>query len=195
MNYKKLIVKGITYSQSQNGAYALLLEEENSTIKLPVVIGSFEAQAISLGLENDLKPDRPLTHDLFASFISAAEFQIESVLIYKIIDGVFFSNINFRNKTTEEALVLDARTSDAIALAVRFKVPIYTTSEVLESAGILLDFATPNTPEHEEDNHREPQFSLAELERQLAEAVEKEDFDTAHRLKLEIDRRSDEIPF
>lgn len=195
MNYKKLIVKGITYSQSQNGAYALLLEEENFTIKLPVVIGSFEAQAISLGLENDLKPDRPLTHDLFASFISAAEFQIESVLIYKIIDGVFFSNINFRNKTTEEALVLDARTSDAVALAVRFKVPIYTTSEVLESAGILLDFATPNTPEHEEDNHREPQFSLAELERQLAEAVEKEDFDTAHRLKLEIDRRSDEIPF
>ena len=100
MDYKQLIIRGISYSQTQSGAYALLLEHEETHIKLPVVIGNFEAQSISLGLEKDIHPPRPLTHDLFTKFIVSANYELVSVIIYQIVDGVFFSNINFKNKAT-----------------------------------------------------------------------------------------------
>ena len=137
MDYKQLIIRGISYSQTQSGAYALLLEDEETHVKLPVVIGNFEAQSISLGLEKDIQSPRPLTHDLFTKFILSAHYELISVVIYQIVDGVFFSNINFKNKLTEEELVLDARTSDAVAMAVRFDAPIYTTPQVLSEAGIF----------------------------------------------------------
>ena len=139
MDYKKLIIRGISYSQTQSGAYALLLEHEESNIKIPVVIGNFEAQSISLGLEKDIHPPRPLTHDLFTTFAKSTNYSLDSVIIYQIIDGVFFSNINFKNLTTDEEVILDARTSDAVAMAVRFDAPIFTTDQVLSEAGILLD--------------------------------------------------------
>ena len=151
MDYKKLIIRGISYSQSQSGAYALLLEHEETSVKLPVVIGNFEAQSISLGLEKDLNPPRPLTHDLFAQFVKNTGFKLESVIIYQIKDGVFFSNINFKNPLTEEELILDARTSDAVAMAVRFDAPIYTTSDVLNEAGILLELEETRKMEVEEE--------------------------------------------
>ena len=144
MDYKQLIIRGISYSQTQSGAYALLLEHEETGVKLPVVIGNFEAQSISLGLEKDLRPPRPLTHDLFTKFVNSTHYTLESVIIYQIIDGVFFSNLNFKNTENGEELILDARTSDAVAMAVRFDAPIYTTEQVLNEAGILLEIDNNN---------------------------------------------------
>lgn len=199
MDYKKLIIRGISYSQTQSGAYALLLEHEETSVKLPVVIGNFEAQSISLGLEKDINPPRPLTHDLFAQFVKNTGFKLESVIIYQIKDGVFFSNINFKNPLTEEELVLDARTSDAVAMAVRFDSPIYTTSEVLNEAGILLELEENPKLEVEETEQTTSDFndlsgiSMEELEQLLNDAVKEEDYDTALRLQEEIKRRNKKI--
>ena len=198
MDYKKLIIRGISYSQSQSGAYALLLEHEETSVKLPVVIGNFEAQSISLGLEKDLNPPRPLTHDLFAQFVKNTGFKLESVIIYQIKDGVFFSNINFKNPLTEEELILDARTSDAVAMAVRFDAPIYTTSDVLNEAGILLELEETQKMEVEEeevstDFNDLSEVSLEELNQLLNDAVKEEDYDTALRLQEEIKRRNNKI--
>ena len=198
MDYKKLIIRGISYSQSQSGAYALLLEHEETSVKLPVVIGNFEAQSISLGLEKDLNPPRPLTHDLFAQFVKNTGFKLESVIIYQIKDGVFFSNINFKNPLTQEELILDARTSDAVAMAVRFDAPIYTTSDVLNEAGILLELEETQKREVEEeevstDFNDLSEVSLEELNQLLNDAVKEEDYDTALRLQEEIKRRNKKI--
>ena len=198
MDYKKLIIRGISYSQSQSGAYALLLEHEETSVKLPVVIGNFEAQSISLGLEKDLNPPRPLTHDLFAQFVKNTGFKLESVIIYQIKDGVFFSNINFKNPLTQEELILDARTSDAVAMAVRFDAPIYTTSDVLNEAGILLELEETQKMEAEEeevstDFNDLSEVSVEELNQLLNDAVKEEDYDTALRLQEEIKRRNKKI--
>jgi hypothetical protein len=198
MDYKKLIIRGISYSQTQSGAYALLLEHEETSVKLPVVIGNFEAQSISLGLEKDLNPPRPLTHDLFAEFVKNTGFKLESVIIYQIKDGVFFSNINFKNPLTEEKLILDARTSDAVAMAVRFDAPIYTTSDVLNEAGILLELEETQKMEVEEeevltDFNDLSEVSVEELNQLLNDAVKEEDYDTALRLQEEIKRRNKKI--
>ena len=197
MDYKKLTIRGISYSQTQSGAYALLLEHEDTNIKLPVVIGNFEAQSISLGLEKDIHPPRPLTHDLFSKFVVATHFDLTSVIIYQIIDGVFFSNINFKNKTTEEEMILDARTSDAVAMAVRFDAPIYTTQQVLNEAGILLELDVP-TKEAEiyEDIAVEGNLSSLtneDLAKLLEDAVKDEDFDAALEIQEEIKRRKKKI--
>jgi bifunctional DNase/RNase len=200
MDYKKLIIRGISYSQTQSGAYALLLEHEETSVKLPVVIGNFEAQSISLGLEKDINPPRPLTHDLFTQFVKNTNFKIESVIIYQIKDGVFFSNINFKNPLSDEELILDARTSDAVAMAVRFDAPIFTTSDVLNEAGILLELdETPKTADEETDSEELADFndlsgiSSEELNQLLADAVKEEDYDTALRLQEEIKRRNKKI--
>ena len=197
MDYKKLTIRGISYSQTQSGAYALLLEHEETNIKLPVVIGNFEAQSISLGLEKDIHPPRPLTHDLFSKFVVATHFEIKSVIIYQIIDGVFFSNINFKNKTTDEELILDARTSDAVAMAVRFDAPIYTTQQVLNEAGILLELDVPSKDaETQEDLIAEGNLSSLtneDLSKLLEDAVKDEDFDAALEIQEEIKRRKKKI--
>lgn len=199
MDYKRLIIRGISYSQTQSGAYALLLEHEETSVKLPVVIGNFEAQSISLGLEKDIHPPRPLTHDLFAQFVKNTGYKLESVIIYQIKDGVFFSNINFKNPVNEDELILDARTSDAVAMAVRFDAPIFTTSEVLNEAGILLELE--ESPKIQVDTE-EPEVSdyndlsgatVEELNQMLNDAVRDEDFDTALRIQEEIKRRNKKI--
>ena len=184
MDYKQLIIRGISYSQTQSGAYALLLEHEETGVKLPVVIGNFEAQSISLGLEKDLRPPRPLTHDLFTKFVNSTHYTLESVIIYQIIDGVFFSNLNFKNTENGEELILDARTSDAVAMAVRFDAPIYTTEQVLNEAGILLEIDNNNElPEPETASESETsdlrKLSTEELQILLDDAVREEDYDTA----------------
>lgn len=199
MDYKKLIIRGISYSQTQSGAYALLLEHEETSVKLPVVIGNFEAQSISLGLEKDLKPPRPLTHDLFSKFVNSTHYTLESVIIYQIIDGVFFSNLNFKNKDNGEELILDARTSDAVAMAVRFDAPIYTTEQVLNEAGILLEIdqnSEASSPDISADNSDISDFrklSMEELNSLLEDAVKEEDYDLAMDIQEEIKRRNKKI--
>ena len=196
MDYKKLTIRGISYSQTQSGAYALLLEHEESNVKLPVVIGNFEAQAISLRLEKDIHPPRPLTHDLFSKFISSANYEITSVIIYQIIDGVFFSNINFKNKASNEELIMDARTSDAVAMAVRFEAPIYTTQQVLSEAGILLeleDVSKQETSYEEVSEGNLSSLTLDDLHKLLEDAVKDEDFDAALEIQEEIKRRKKKI--
>ena len=199
MDYKQLIIRGISYSQTQSGAYALLLEHEETNVKLPVVIGNFEAQSISLGLEKDIHPPRPLTHDLFTKFVTAVNFELTSVVIYQIIDGVFFSNINFRNKLNGEELILDARTSDAVAMAVRFDAPIFTTSQVLNEAGILLELEEVAKEDQSFDNPDLTQedtlssLSLEELQAMLDSAVKEEDYDTALEIQEELKRRRKKI--
>lgn len=197
MDYKRLIIRGISYSQTQSGAYALLLEHEETNVKLPVVIGNFEAQSISLGLEKDIHPPRPLTHDLFAKFVSSANYELVSVIIYQIIDGVFFSNINFKNKANNEELIMDARTSDAVAMAVRFDAPIYTTPQVLSEAGILLELDEPagqeNNPEIVSAEGDLASLTLEDLHKLLEDAVKDEDFDAAMELQQEIKKRNKKI--
>ena len=198
MDYKQLIIRGISYSQTQSGAYALLLEHEETGVKLPVVIGNFEAQSISLGLEKDLRPPRPLTHDLFTKFVNSTHYTLESVIIYQIIDGVFFSNLNFKNTENGEELILDARTSDAVAMAVRFDAPIYTTEQVLNEAGILLEIDNNNElPEPETASESETsdlrKLSTEELQILSNDAVREEEYETAMKIQEELKRRNKKI--
>lgn len=199
MDYKQLIIRGISYSQTQSGAYALLLEHEETHVKLPVVIGNFEAQSISLGLEKDIHPPRPLTHDLFTKFVNITHYELTSVLIYQIIDGVFFSNINFKNKQTGEEIILDARTSDAVAMAVRFDAPIFTTAQVLNEAGILLELEEVAKEDENFSSEVEAtedslaSLSMEELQKLLDDAVKDEDFDTALEIQEELKRRRKKI--
>jgi bifunctional DNase/RNase len=198
MDYKQLIIRGISYSQTQSGAYALLLEHEETHIKLPVVIGNFEAQSISLGLEKDIHPPRPLTHDLFTKFIVSANFELVSVIIYQIVDGVFFSNINFKNKEIFPFIYDEINTSDAVAMAVRFDAPIFTTQQVLNEAGILLELEEVSKEDQpfsetisEEDNLKS--LTMEDLQKLLDDAVKEEDFDTALEVQEEINRRKKKI--
>lgn len=192
-----MIIRGISYSQTQSGAYALLLEHEETNVKLPIVIGNFEAQSISLGLEKDIHPPRPLTHDLFSKFVTTANYELTSVIIYQIVDGVFFSNINFKNKENKEELIMDARTSDAVAMAVRFDAPIYTTHQVLNEAGILLELEDVSKEvEMDEPVANEGDLStlsISEINKLLEDAVREEDFDAALELQKEIKRRNKKI--
>jgi len=201
----KLNVLGISYSQTQSGAYALVLSEEEGNRRIPIIVGGFEAQAIAIELEG-LAPPRPLTHDLFKNFAESYGINLVEVNIHKLEDGVFFANILCDNG--DQRIILDARTSDAIALALRFSCPIYTTEEIVDKAGIVLDFEKGSEFDHpasSEDEEIEktaekprksaPQMdltrtSLEELRSMLAEAVSKEDYEKASEIRDEINRRS-----
>jgi bifunctional DNase/RNase len=200
----KLNVLGISYSQTQSGAYALVLSEEEGNRRIPIIVGGFEAQAIAIELEG-LAPPRPLTHDLFKNFADAYGIHIMEVNIHKLEDGVFFANILCDNGG--ERTTLDARTSDAIALALRFKCPIYTTEAIVEKAGIVLDFEKGTDMENPEISQEETKeapvklkkggprpdlskTSMDELKSMLAEAVSKEDYEKASEIRDEINRRS-----
>ena len=201
----KLNVLGISYSQTQSGAYALVLSEEDGNRRIPIIVGGFEAQAIAIELEG-LAPPRPLTHDLFKDFAGSYGIRILEVNIHKLEDGVFFASILCDNGASQ--ITLDARTSDAIALALRFKCPIYTTDEIVEKAGIVLDFekgsdleATDLPAEEEVEVPPEKkkkrsilpdlsETSMEELRSLLADAVSKEDYERASEIRDEINRRS-----
>ena len=148
MSLIRLTINRISYSQTHNGAYALLLNEKNGERKLPIVIGGFEAQSIAVALEREIRPPRPLTHDLFKSFSDCFEIKIKQVIIHKIVDGVFFSSLICERDKIEE--IIDSRTSDAIALAIRFNSPIFTYENVLEKAGIILK---PGENKKQTDSH------------------------------------------
>lgn len=193
MKRVKLKVLGISYSQTQSGAYALILVEENGERRVPIIIGGFEAQAIVIKLEN-LDPPRPLTHDLFRSF--AAEFNITviEVMIYKLEEGVFYSRLLCNNG--EKEISIDSRTSDAVALALRFGCPIYITEEILEKAGITITPAEAHTSTEtdtenlfETGNSKYDNYSDEELYKMIDEAVKTEDYERAASIRDEIDKR------
>lgn len=200
MNLIPLKIKGISYSQTQNGAYALILTEIDGERKLPIVIGAFEAQSIAIALEKDIKPPRPLTHDLFKSFAKRFDIQLKKVIIHKLVDGVFYASIVCHKDGQEE--VLDARTSDAIALALRFDTSIFTYESILEQAGIILDVkeADPKKIESYKQPQQLPQdtkadpslskLSLDKLKEALEQAVQMEDYEYAAAIRDEISKRN-----
>lgn len=197
MGKVKLNVLGISYSQTQSGAYALVLSEEEGKRRIPIIIGGFEAQSIAIQIEG-LTPPRPLTHDLFLNFSKSFSIEILEVQIYKLEEGVFFSKLHCDNGKKE--VYIDARTSDAIALALRFKCPIYTTEDIIEKAGIILEFdgtddeveKTTTSIERKEnsDSTLFSKMSLSELKSLLDEAVNNEDYEKASKIRDEIKKRT-----
>jgi len=205
MSLVKLTIKGISYSQTQNGAYALILNEVDGDRKLPIVIGAFEAQSIAIALEKEIKPPRPLTHDLFKTFADKYEIVVKQVIIHKLVDGVFYSSIICERDGVEE--IIDARTSDAIALALRFNAPIFTYKNILDKAGVFLNLNSPEgNPENssnegvlsepetfgdESDNDQNTYShnTLEELHNLLDEAIQNEDYEKAAIIKEEIDKK------
>ena len=204
MSLVKLNIKGISYSQTQNGAYALILNEVDGDRKLPIVIGAFEAQSIAIALEKEIRPPRPLTHDLFKNFADRFDIVVKQVIIHKLVDGVFYSSLICERDKIEE--IIDARTSDAIALALRFQAPIFTYKKILDTAGIYLKVNPKKGDEEEQqdsilvddlvaeeiestsqENYKNK--SLKELHKLLEEAVLNEDYEKAAKIRDEISKR------
>jgi bifunctional DNase/RNase len=193
MKRVKLKVLGISYSQTQSGAYALVLIEEAGERRIPIIIGGFEAQAIVIKLEN-LDPPRPLTHDLFKSFADEFNIRVSEVFIYKLEEGVFYSTLVCSNG--EKEFSIDSRTSDAVALALRFNCPIYITESILEKAGIVINPSeSAANPISEEDTVYEAEagkydsYSDEELYRMIDEAIKTEDYERAASIRDEIEKR------
>ncbi|GAB5539601.1 MAG: bifunctional nuclease family protein [Salibacteraceae bacterium] len=192
----KLDILGLSYSQTQTGAYALVLGEVDGKRRLPIIIGNFEAQAIAIELEQ-MKPSRPLTHDLFQSFAQAYNASVAEVLIYKLEEGIFFAQLICEKDGTK--VEIDARTSDAIALAVRFQCPIYTYESILSSAGIVLDDDEITTASSD-DESTEIEVKTAEdgtlsglnkdqLKEELDKALASENYERATLIRDELNRR------
>jgi len=197
----RLNIKGISYSQTQSGAYALVLSENEGERTLPIIIGASEAQSIAIALEKEIKPPRPLTHDLFKTFADRFGIHIKQVIIHKLVDGVFYSSLICENDGIEE--IIDARTSDAIALAIRFGSPIFTFENILDKAGIIIKIKDQSKLEQSkfkledlvvdlEGAEQETGFendSLEELNKQLEQAVINENYELAAKLRDEISKR------
>jgi len=205
MSLVRLNIKGISYSQTQNGAYALILNEVDGDRKLPIVIGAFEAQSIAIALEKEISPPRPLTHDLFKNFADRFDIVVKQVIIHKLVDGVFYSSLICERDKIEE--IIDARTSDAIALALRFQAPIFTFKNILDKAGIYLKVNPKKEDEEQEDSILMDELVANELESKdepgenfksktledlhnlLEEAVLNEDYEKAAHIRDEISKR------
>ncbi len=185
----KLNVLGITFSQIQAGAYALVLAEDEGLRRVPIIIGTPEAQSIAIFLEG-LHPPRPLTHDLFITFAKALHIELQEVNIYKFEDGVFYSELLFRNKN--EIVRIDSRTSDAIALALRTQSPIYTTENIMKEASIIMDEETDEeegADDATEDNNENR--SIEELQSSLDNAIRMEDYEKASHIRDLIQKKKD----
>jgi bifunctional DNase/RNase len=210
MSLVRLKIKGISYSQTQNGAYALILNEVEGDRKLPIVIGAFEAQSIAIALEKEIKPPRPLPHDLFKNFADRFDIVVKQVIIHKLVDGVFYSSIICERDKIEE--IIDARTSDAIALALRFNAPIFTYKTILDKAGIFLKFSSKEKNKEDSDDSiivdeilqeggetveiksgatdGYTELSIDELNKELERAVNNENYEKAAKLRDEISKRN-----
>jgi bifunctional DNase/RNase len=203
MSLIKLTIKGISYSQTQSGAYALVLSEMEGKRTLPIIIGAFEAQSIAIALEKEIRPPRPLTHDLFKTFSERFKITVKQVIIHKLVDGIFFSSLICVKDGVEE--IIDTRTSDAIAIAIRFLAPIYTYENILDKAGIYLkveeEIAIKEILEPEaiqvtleqadsQNISNFSKYSTQELHDQLKEAVDNENYEKAAKIRDEISKRS-----
>ncbi len=192
MDKIELKIIGLSYSQTQSGAYALVLSEKEGNRRLPIIIGGFEAQSIAIELEN-MKPSRPLTHDLFKSFADSFSVKVKEIVIYNLVEGVFYSKIVCTNGKDE--IEIDARTSDAIAIGLRLKAPVYTFEHILSSAGIQLE----NEELIEETNiddsgekvevEQAAEYTIEELEVLLQSAIDDEDYEKASKIRDEINKR------
>ncbi len=199
MDLVQLDIKGISYSQTQSGAYALLLSEIDGGRQLPIVIGAFEAQSIAIALEKDIRPPRPLTHDLFRNFSEAFHIKINQVIIHKLVDGIFYASLICNHGNHEETI--DARTSDAIALALRFKAPIFTYKNILDKAGIQMKSSGSSKPKASQSSPSPAEsqiksgfdlksLSLNDLKKLLESAVQNEEYEKAAQIRDEISKRS-----
>lgn len=200
MKKVRLEIVGLSYSQTQSGAYALVLGESTGTRRLPIIIGGFEAQAIAIELEK-MSPSRPLTHDLFKAFAETFDIKVTEVLIYNLVEGIFYAKLICNDGSRD--VEIDARTSDAIALAVRFNCPIFTYEFILKSAGIVLDDDTAaatgdadaTQKEHVEevrtggggDAYRDK--STEELKNMLQTALDEEQYEMASKIRDELNQR------
>jgi bifunctional DNase/RNase len=192
MDKIQLEIIGMSYSQSQSGAYALILGETHGKRRLPIIIGGFEAQAIAVELEK-MKPSRPLTHDLFKNFADHYNIVIREVIIDKFLEGVFFAKLVCISPDGESEI--DARTSDAVALAIRFNSPIFTYESILSQAGIIMEEktteASDESPGHVDEimESEYADFTMDELEDSLKKAVDSEEYEKASRIRDEIKSR------
>lgn len=191
----RLNILGLSVSQTQSGAYALVLAEENGERRIPIIIGPVEAQAIAIQLEG-LKPPRPLTHDLIKNIALSFNIALLEVTIYKLEEGIFYSELLCEMNGKE--IKIDSRTSDAVALALRFRCPIYTSEEILQKAGIVLESEDSNSPvrslvDEEEnelpENSTYSQYSLNDLNEMLDESIRNEDYEKASIIRDEIKKR------
>lgn len=195
----KLNILGLSYSRTQSGAYALVLSEEEGPRRIPIIIGNLEAQSIAIKIEG-LQPSRPLTHDLFFSFAQSFNVEILEVTIYKLEEGIFYSELICAKDN--DIVHIDSRTSDAIAIALRFGCPIYTYEDIIEQSGIILDLHTEGSPksssETEEEDEPMPrkdrktllaEKSEQDLENMLNDAVSEENYEFAALIQNEISRR------
>lgn len=191
----ELKIIGLSYSQTQSGAYALVLSEKKGARRLPIIIGGFEAQSIAIELEN-MKPSRPLTHDLFKSFAESFQVTIKEVVIYNLIEGVFYSKIVCDQNGTE--VEIDARTSDAIAIGIRCACPVYTFEHILSSAGIQLEDEIEEEPASgeeeevviEQEGNELSSLTTEELNNLLQEAIDHEDYERASEIRDELNKRN-----
>lgn len=208
-----LHVLGLSYTQLQSGAYALVLAEDKGPRRIPVVIGAAEAQSIAIALEG-IHPPRPMTHDLFVSFAHAFGVKLKEVYIYRFEDGIFSSELTFSDG--ERSVVIDARTSDAVAIAIRTGTPIFTTPEIVEQTGFIIDdseFTRRGELDEEElesiddddddstdalsSYHADPRpenYTIEQLEQTLSELIEKEDYEEAARISEILRRKQEGAP-
>ena len=191
MNLIKLNIIGLSYSQFKSGAYALFLEEDHGLRKLSIVIGACEAQSIAIGLDTNIISPRPLTHDLFLAIADKSNLLLEKVIIHKLEKGIFFSSLYFLNKKTNSNFMIDARTSDAIAMAIRFNSTIYTYKEILEKANNYLKGDEKTEEDHkiqadETGIKQKSNINIQDLEDKLAKAIQNEDYELAAKIRDQI---------
>ena len=201
MKKVRLDIVGLSYSQTQTGAYALVLGESGGRRRLPIIIGGFEAQAIAIELEK-MTPSRPLTHDLFKTFAETFDINVTEIIIYNLVEGIFYAKMVCNNGADEHEI--DARTSDAIAVAVRFNCPIFTYEFILSSAGIVLEEETGTNPSLETSEAPEEQVDISsvtgaeteyssksteELKGMLQTALDEEQYETASKIRDELNSR------
>ena len=203
MKLIQLNIKGISYSETQTGAYALILSEVDGGRRLPIIIGGFEAQSVAIALDKELKPKRPLTHDLFKNFADRFNIHIKQVIIHKLVDGVFYSSLICKSDKTEK--IIDSRTSDAIAMALRFNAPIFIYDSILNQAGFdeksIRKSKKDKTEESwiqdfvEEQSHKKKvpedlkKLSVSKLKSLLNKLVNLEDYEKAVKIRDEISKR------
>ena len=187
----KLRVQGLANSQIQSGAYALILAEENGPRRIPIIVGTAEAQSIAIALEH-IVPPRPLTHDLFATFAQAFNVILKEVYIYKFEDGVFYSELEFSDG--ERSIKLDSRTSDAIAIALRVNCDIFTSEEIVKECGVVLEdtLSIPADEPEEDDNLWLSLLDIQEINERLEDAIADENYEYAKMYKDELRRREEE---